>query len=156
MSVNVFSVKYFEICYSSILLFSVIISRQLWRDLKVIVFENCNNKHVSLVNYLWFLYIFLVRSLLKYSIVIGHAYLTKYQLRLECMQNKFLVYAAFIFKLYDTCYDYTYLYEVVKIQSLHSHHSNVDQNFITALFNGLLDATDILSDNSFREPFYYT
>jgi len=98
----------------------------------------------------------MVRSLQEYGVFIWHPYFAKDQLRLEQVQNKFLAYAAFVLKLPDPCHDYTYLREVLIIQSLHSRRSNADQNFTTDLLDGLLDAPDIHLNTSFRVSFYNT
>ncbi|VVC39544.1 Hypothetical protein CINCED_3A024441 [Cinara cedri] len=83
-----------------------------------------------------------VRSLLNYGSVIWHPYLARDQLRLERVQNKFLAYAALVLKLPDPCHDYTYLRKVLTGQSLQFRRSNVNQNVIVALIDGLLDAPE--------------
>jgi hypothetical protein len=153
---RVSSIKDLGIHYSSTLCFSHHIETTVGRALKVIGFIKRNTKHFSSANCLRSLYISLARSLLEYGVVIWHPYLAKDQLRLERVQNKFLAYAAFVLKLPDPCHDYSYIREVLNIQSLHSRRSNTDYNFIMALLNGLLDAPDILSDISFRVPSYNT
>lgn len=78
----------------------------------------------------------------------------KDQLRLERVQNKFLTYAAYVLKLPDPCHEYNHLLNVLNIPSLHYRHHNAGQNFILALLNGLLEATDIFSNISFKVPLY--
>ncbi|KAE9542788.1 hypothetical protein AGLY_002699 [Aphis glycines] len=153
---RVFSIKDLGIHYSSLLCFSRHIGITVGRALKVIGFIKRSTKHFSSANCLWSLYISLVRSLLEYGAVIWNPYLTRDQLRIERVQNKFLAYAAFILKLPDPCHDYTYSREVLSLPTLDSRRSLADQNFIMALLNGLLDAPDILSNISFKVPSHNT
>lgn len=153
---HVSSIKYLGIHYFSTLCLSPHIESTVGRSLKVIGLIKCDTKHFSSAIYLRSLYTSLLRSLLEHGVIIWNPNLTKYQLRLECVHNKFLAYTAFVLKLPDPGHEYTYLREVINIQSLHFRRIIADQNCIMALLNGLLDAPDILSNISFRIPSYNT
>lgn len=110
------------------------------RALKMIGFIKRNTKHFTFISYLHSLYFFLVRSILECGIVVEHQYLKKDNLRIDCIQNRFLSYAALILKTDHPPHDYITITSLQNTLSLISRHLESDVNFISSLFNGTFDA----------------
>lgn len=88
------------------------------------------------------LYCALVRSFLKYSIVVWHPYLDKDQLRVEHVRKKFLSYAAYFLKIIGhPPHNYSLIF---------SRHIT-DLNFIRySLLNSFCNIPDLLSVINFN------
>jgi len=104
------------IFYSSSLSFEHHINSTVNRALKVFGFIKRNTK--CLKSTLCSIFFSLVRLLLEFGVVVWHLYLAKDQLCLERVQNTFLEFAAFILVIPIAQHNYSYIREVVYVQTL--------------------------------------
>lgn len=87
------------IFYSPLLSFKYHINVTICKALKISDFMKRNTKMFSSASSFRFLYFFLVRSVLKYGVIVEYPYLTKNQLRIKPIQNEFLSYISHVFTL---------------------------------------------------------
>ncbi|KAF0757239.1 Reverse transcriptase domain-containing protein [Aphis craccivora] len=86
--------------------------------------------------------------------IVWYSYLTKDQLRLKQVQNRFLSDTAFILKIDHPPHDYLSVRTSLNIPTLASCRVNAYLSFITSLFNGSI--LDLLSSISVRVPVHFT
>jgi len=148
----VFVYKDLGIYYTPSLNFEHHINVTVGKSLKVLGFIKRNTKQFSTASCLCTLYFSLVRSILEYGVVVWHPYLSKDELRLERVQDKFLSYIAYIMKIVHPPHDYSLLRSMLEIPLLSSRRHDADEHFITSLLDGTIDAPDLLSNISLRIP----
>lgn len=95
---TVLQTEYLWHTWHTLYIFSFIFSTYYFTIVCTPKFISCNNKFFTSLNYLRFLYFALMWSILKFSVVVWQSYLAKYQLKLECVQNQLLSFAAFTLK----------------------------------------------------------
>lgn len=104
----------------------------------ILGFTKRNTNIFTSANCLRTVYLALIRSILEYDGVVWHPYLAKDQLRLERDQNTFLSYAAFVFKLQHTPYNYFLVLDafpnILRFHLTQSLHRCLDR--LLGLFNG--------------------
>ncbi|KAF0715593.1 Uncharacterized protein FWK35_00034356, partial [Aphis craccivora] len=126
------------------------------RALKVLGFIKRNTRLFTSIPCLSSLYFSLVRSTLEYGIVVWQPYLARDRLRIERVQNRFLAYAAYVLNISHPLHDYSTIKSSLNVSTLSFRRFNADINFISALLNCSIDASDLLSSISFRIPIYPT
>ena len=111
--------------------------------MKILGFINRNTSGFSNTRTLTTLYISLVRSILEYASIVWSPFNVSSIERINKIQNKFLKMVSF------RCgTNSTYL------KSLTERRINFDVTFIFKLFNGLIDAPDLLSKLPLAVPSY--
>jgi hypothetical protein len=153
---RVFLFKDLGIHYTPSLNFEHHINVTVGKALKVLGFIKRNTKQFSSTRCLCTLYFSLVRSILEYGVVVWHPYLSKDELRLERVQNRFLSYMARIMKIEHPTHDYSLLRSILGIPLLSSRRQDADEHFICSFLGGTLDDLDLLSKICFRIPSFYS
>lgn len=102
------------------------------------------------------LFIIFVKSLLEYGVVVWHLYLTRNELRMERVQNRFLSYTAFLLKIDHPQNNYSLIRFALQLPSLASRWIDADNSFINSFLNGSIDSPDLLSQICFRVPTHNT
>lgn len=112
------------------------------RALNILGFVMRSTKSFSSAPSLCSLFFALIRSVLKYGVIIWHPYLGMDQMRIERIQNKFLSNLSRILKLDRPQLDYSLIRDYLNIPTLSSRHGRieVDRCFLTSVRNGPMNA----------------
>ena len=98
------------------------------------------------------LYNSFVRSKLEYASNIWSPYYTKYNIKIEKIQNKFLRYIKFKISDNSDFNDYQFLREITGLDTLSNRRIKSDCIFIFKILNGLIDCNDLLQLINLRVP----